>query len=41
MVGDPIIPPVSGTESKSLYQDVVENWRNEIIGLKERIVINK
>ena len=34
VVGDPIIPPVSGTESKSLYQDVVDSWRTEIIDLK-------
>jgi len=34
VVGDPIIPPVRGTESKSLYQDVVDSWRTEIIDLK-------
>jgi len=38
IIGDPIIPPVSGTESKSLYQDVVENWRTEIMDLKSGLL---
>jgi 1-acyl-sn-glycerol-3-phosphate acyltransferase len=41
VVGDPIIPPVDSTDSKMLYQGIVDSWRNEIIGLKEQIVLNK
>ena len=41
IVGDPIIPPVGNSESKMLYQGIVDGWRNEIIGLKEQIVLNK
>ena len=38
VIGDPITPPTGRADSKMLYQDVVDNWKNEIIDLKSGLL---
>jgi len=37
VVGDPIIPPVDSTDSKMLYQGIVESWRKEVVELRSSL----
>ena len=38
IIGDPIMPPVGNSESKLLYQDIVDSWRNKIVDLKSGLL---